>query len=297
MSPTAPDRRWAKLLGVTPAGSSVPKAPPAGRQARVSDLIDSTRPLTARAVLASALLGAREPRLPVAHLVAVASVFGISPGAARTCLWRMVSAGDLTTDNATYALTGRLLERRRRVDAAARTEHTPTHPWDGTWELAVVSLDRRSAMDRLALRKAAAALHLAEVREGVWARPHNLDPGRLPGSRAVLDRQCLQFREARADIPVDTVRSLFALDAWAADAHRLIAAMDEELGASPLDDEDVEATLSYQFTLSIATVNHLELDPLLPAALLPGDWPVEDLRVTYRGFDDAFQRSMAQAMA
>ncbi len=74
-------------------------------------------------------------------------------------------------------------------------------PWDGTWELAVVSLERRSAADRLALRKAATALHLAELREGVWIRPDNLDPDRLPTLRAVLDRQCVHFHGAATDIP------------------------------------------------------------------------------------------------
>jgi hypothetical protein len=42
---------------------------------------------------------------------------------------------------------------------------------NGTWELAVVALDRPAAMDRLGSRKAATALHLAELREGIWTRP------------------------------------------------------------------------------------------------------------------------------
>ncbi|HEY7069994.1 MAG TPA: hypothetical protein VH479_07775 [Acidimicrobiales bacterium] len=262
----------------------------------VDDLIASTRPLTARSVLASALLGAREPRLPVAHLVAVASLFGISPGAARTCLWRMVSAGELTTDSATYALAGRLLDRRRRVDEVARTGHTDARPWDGTWDLAVVSLDRRGQADRSDLRKAAGTLHLAEIREGVWTRPANLDPERLPDARAVLDRQCVWFRDARPDLTADAVQSLFLLDTWAEDARRLIATLDDSGGAVPPDDPDVPTRLSHQFDLSVAAVHHLELDPLLPAALLPPDWPADELRVAYRHFDDGFQQTMARAL-
>jgi phenylacetic acid degradation operon negative regulatory protein len=262
----------------------------------VDDLIDSTRPLTARSVLASALLGAREPRLPVAHLVAIASLFGISAGAARTCLWRMVSAGELTTDSATYALAGRLLDRRRRVDEVARTGHTDAGPWQGTWDLAVVFLDRRGQADRSDLRKAAATLHLAEIREGVWTRPANLDPERLPEARAVLDRQCVWFRGARPDLTPDTVRSLFLLDTWANDARRLIATLDDSAAAIRPDDPDIPARLSQQFNLSVAVVHHLELDPLLPAALLPHDWPAEQLRVAYRRFDDEFQLTMARAL-
>src|SRR6476619_7068084 len=106
----------------------VPAAAVEERRARVADLIGD-RPLSARSVLASALLGADEPRLRVGVLVGVASLFGISGGAARTCLWRMVSAGELTSDDGVYALAGRLLERRQRVDVASRT--ADTQHWGG----------------------------------------------------------------------------------------------------------------------------------------------------------------------
>lgn len=96
---------------------------------RVRELIGD-RPLSARSVLASALLGSDEARLPVSNLVALASLFGISDGAARTCLWRMVSNGELTTDDGSYALAGRLAERRQRVDEASRIDDV--RQWDGT---------------------------------------------------------------------------------------------------------------------------------------------------------------------
>jgi phenylacetic acid degradation operon negative regulatory protein len=258
--------------------------------ARPRDVIGN-RPLTARSVLASALLGADEPVLPVAGLIAAASLFGISAGAARTCLWRMVANGELTSDNGSYALAGRLLERRHRVDDAAH--HEDTGRWNGTWELAVVSLERRPAADRLELRTAAMALHLAEIREGVWIRPDNLDPQRLPTSRAVLDAQCVHFHGADSDLTVDAARSLFSLDSWSADARSLILAMDDELDAAPNGDEI--AALTYQFALAIAVVRHLQLDPLLPAALVPQDWPAATLRSGYRRFDDSFKRHMDHA--
>jgi phenylacetic acid degradation operon negative regulatory protein len=268
-------------------------SPDPDRRARVADLVARTRPLTARSVLASALLGAPRPRLPVADLVATAALFEISSGAVRTCLWRMVADGELTTDNSTYALAGHLLERRRRVEDAARPEHDRSRTWDGTWELAVVSLDRRPAPDRLALRRAATALHLAELREGVWTRPDNLPPDRLPGSRAVVDRQCVQFRDAACDITTPTVHTMFALDPWAHDARRLTTAMADELdlGVDPAEPP------THQFLLSIAVVRHLQLDPVLPTALLPPDWPADDLRATYRRFDEAFNRRITPTSA
>ncbi len=262
----------------------MPAAAVEERRARVADLIGD-RPLSARSVLATALLGADQPHLTVGELVEMASLFGISGGAARTCLWRMVSTGELASDNGIYTLAGRLFERRQRVDEASRIDDTALSPWDGTWELAVVSLERRSATDRLALRKAATALHLAELREGIWLRPDNLDRNRLKTLRAVLDQQCVHFHGAATDIPAKTVKSLFNLDDWAVDARRLTLAMRDELDVETVGVDD----FTYQFALSITVVRHLELDPLLPAELIPRQWPGHALRSTYRRFDKAFK--------
>ena len=141
--------------------------------------------------------------------------------------------------------------------------------------------------DRLDLRKAATALHLAELREGVWIRPDNLDPQRLPGCRAVLDQQCIHFHGAATEIGAEAMRSLFGLDEWAEDAQVLIEAMYDEL--------DATERFAYQFALSIAVVRHLQLDPLLPAELLPHGWPGRMLRSSYRRFDQAFKKRLNDA--
>jgi phenylacetic acid degradation operon negative regulatory protein len=268
---------------------SVPAVP----LSRVSELIGD-RPLSARSVLASSLLGSDQGRLTVAELVAVASLFGISAGAARTCLWRMVSNGELIGDNGSYQLVGRLLERRQRVDEASRIDDV-ARGWDGTWELAIVSLERRSAGDRLELRKAAVALHLAELREGVWIRPDNLDPQRFPTFRAVLDHQCTHFHGAATDITADRVRSIFSLGEWADDARALIEAMDVALETGKRDDST--ETITYEFALSIAVVRHLQLDPLLPVELIGEHWPGHTLRSTYSRLDHAFKRRITALSA
>jgi phenylacetic acid degradation operon negative regulatory protein len=157
--------------------------------------------------------------------------------------------------------------------------------------LAVVSLERRSAADRLALRKAASALHLAELREGVWIRPDNLDPDRLPTLRTVLDRQCVHFHGAATDIPAETVRSLFNLDDWAADARRFTRAVQDEVDAETIAADD----FVYWFALSVAVVRHLQLDPLLPAEFLLEQWPGHDLRSAYRRFDEVFKQRLNTA--
>jgi phenylacetic acid degradation operon negative regulatory protein len=259
-------------------------------QSRVNELIGN-RPLSARSVLASALLGADESRLPVGQLINIASLFGISAGATRTCLWRMTSAGELSAEDGNYALAGRLLERRERVDEASRMDEAAD--WDGTWELAIVRRERRPASERLEFRKAAVALHLAELREGVWLRPDNLDPQRLSRARAVVDQQCIHFHAAATDLSPDHMRSLFSLDEWAADAAALIDAMNVELRRSQR--AAAAEHLVDQFALSIAVVRHLQLDPQLPVELTPAKWPGRTLRDTYHRFDEAFKRRLNRA--
>ncbi len=162
------------------------------------ELRDDTRPLTARSIVASTLLGVRPSRLPGRSLVASAALFGIAEGTVRTALSRMVTAGELVADDGAYALAGPFLARRERQDAS---RSGITRPWSGEWDLAVVDGERRPAADRAALRTAMRVLRLAELREGVWLRPDNLDPDRLPDARAVVDAQCLRLRARPDDDP------------------------------------------------------------------------------------------------
>ena len=76
-------------------------------------------PLTARSVMASALLGMDPPELPVAQLVRLTGLFGISENRARVALSRMVAAGEATSDGAGhYRLAGHLVDRQARQSAS-----------------------------------------------------------------------------------------------------------------------------------------------------------------------------------
>ena len=129
------------------------------------------RPLSARSVVLSLLLGAHPAELSAAALVRAGDLFEVPETTLRAALSRMVAAGDLVRDGSTYRLSERLLERQRRQDAALDAETTA---WDGTWEQVVITSSGRSAQDRAELRATLASLRLAELREGVWLRPANL---------------------------------------------------------------------------------------------------------------------------
>ncbi|MEU5422694.1 PaaX family transcriptional regulator C-terminal domain-containing protein [Streptomyces sp. NPDC020799] len=227
------------------------------------------RPLTARSVVLSTLLGHHPPALPARALVRAGALFGTAEGTVRTALTRMVSAGDLEQRDGTYRLTDRLLARQARQDDSRAPR---TRAWDGRWEIAVVTTERRAPADRAALRQAMAALRLAELREGCWLRPANLVRDRPP----VVAEQCAVLTGEPEGDPVRLAATLWDLEGWAARALALEAALRP-------------GGLAEQFTVSAAVLRHLLADPVLPAALLPPHWPGERLRSRYEAFDHDFR--------
>ncbi len=242
----------------------------------------SRRPLTARSVIASTLLGVDPPRLPALALVRSGELFGLREGATRTALSRMASAGEVVVDGGRYGLAGELLARHGRQQAA---RHPEPMTWDGSWVLALVTPERRTAAARASFRDAAERLGLAEVREGVWARPDDLDPDRVPAAWSVVDAQVVWVHGAHPD-DVTPFVAAFALDAWAEGARALLAEM--RVSQPALDHHDVGA-LADTFMTSAAVLRHLVADPVLPAALVPPDWPGPELRAHYDRFDRAFK--------
>ncbi|GAA3929865.1 PaaX family transcriptional regulator C-terminal domain-containing protein [Actinomadura viridis] len=234
------------------------------------------RPLTARSVVLSTLLGLHPPRLGARHFVRVGELFGIAEGTIRVALSRMVASGDLVqAGGGEYELPERLRLRQARQDESRSPR---TRPWDGTWEIAVITAERRPAPERAALRQAMSALRLAELREGTWLRPANLSRDRPE----IVDRQCA-FLEGRPEQdPAELAAALWDLDGWAGTALGLRAGLDRA------------GTLAERFTVSAAVLRHLLRDPLLPAELLPGDWPGPALRDHYEHFEDAFERLLRE---
>ncbi len=193
------------------------------------------RPLSARSVVASVLLGTHPPRLSAAALVELCGRFGISGGTTRVALSRMVAAGELAAEDGHYRLIGAgLLSRQRTQDDAL---DPPAGPWTGDWRMAVVVSSGRAAAERIELRRALADARFAQWREGVWLRPDNL--GR-PGEPTVSSRQ--GRRKPPGDVPVRWLVArpdddpaalageLWDLPAWSSRGAELLAAAPEEPG-------------------------------------------------------------------
>ncbi len=214
----------------------------------------------------SLLLGAHPARMAPAQLVAAGGYLGVTEPALRVALTRAVASGDLVRRDGAYALGERLVERQRRQDASV--DHASA-AWDGTWEQVVVVEAGRAAADRAALRAELAARQLAELREGVWMRPANL------GARPTLDDAAVaSFRVDRVADAGALAGRLWDLDAWSSRGHAL------------LDELATTADPSLRLAVAADLVRHLVDDPLLPASLLPDDWPGDRLRSTYAAYQE-----------
>jgi phenylacetic acid degradation operon negative regulatory protein len=220
--------------------------------------------MTARSVVLSVLLGAHPACASAGELVRLTTDFGIKEATLRVALTRMVSAGDLIRSADGYRLADRLLARQRRQDDAM---HPPVRPWRGDWLMLVVTSVGTDARTRAALRTTMYDERFGELREGVWMRPDNLA---LDLDSEVYAR--LRMLKARDDAPAQLAGQLWDLPGWASVGHRLL----EEMAAA--------ADVPSRFVGAAAIVRHLLTDPMLPAELLPVDWPGARLRAAYHDF-------------
>jgi phenylacetic acid degradation operon negative regulatory protein len=236
------------------------------------------RPLSARSVVLSLLLGAHPPELPVKDLVRAVEPFGIGGSTLRAALSRMVAAGDLRRTDSVHRLSDRLLARQRRQDDAV---HPRTRAWDGDWEMVVITATGRGPAERAELRARLTALRLAELREGVWLRPANLRRP-LPDD---LDEVAQHYR-ARPDRPApELAAALWPLDPWAATARALLHHVTHVARADrPAD----------RLTAFAAVVRHLLADPVLPPGLLPEAWPGTELRTAYTDYQEELADTVPQ---
>jgi phenylacetic acid degradation operon negative regulatory protein len=220
--------------------------------------------MTARSVVLSVLLGAHPAWATASELIRLTADFGIKETTLRVALTRMVGAGDLIRSADGYRLSDRLLARQSRQDEAMRPR---TRAWRKDWHVVIVTSVGTDARTRAAQRASMYRKRFGELREGVWMRPDNLDLDLEPD---VADR--MRVLKARDDAPEQLATQLWDLPAWAQAGHRLL-------------DEMAEASdIPGRFVVAAAIVRHLLTDPMLPAELLPEDWPGALLRSVYHDF-------------
>lgn len=246
------------------------------------------RPLSARSVMASLLLGMHPPRMRGALLVRWCSQLAISEGTARVALSRMVARGELRATDGVYELAGALRDRQATQEWSL---HPELRPWRDDWRLAEVNGAARAAAARQRLRDAMRRLRMAELREGVWVRPDNLPPEAASAeARAIADAQCRWWRARPDGDSVGLARELFGTGAWAARGREVTARLARSTARLLRGDEDA---IAEAFVVGAASLAHVRADPLLPRELLPARWPGDRLRAAYDEYRDAFGAATA----
>jgi phenylacetic acid degradation operon negative regulatory protein len=243
-------------------------------------------PLTARSVLASALLGTTRG-LSSRTLTGIGALFGVAPATSRVALSRMVAAGEVAVDDGRYKVAGPFKRRQARQEVSVSPQ---IHDWDGQWDMWIVRSSRKTAADRVALRNSMVELRLAEYREGVWIRPANLVDGPLTEAHQTIEAQAEHFLCVPSEDPAPLAGGLWELDAWAVEAGRLIDAM---TFLRPEVAGGADGALSPGFMVLVAVVHHLGADPLLPTEILPANWPGDRLRQDFVTFEKEWQQLLA----
>lgn len=241
------------------------------------------RPLTARSVIASVLLGSYPPVLAVKALVRVGELFGIAEGTIRVALSRMTADGELLANDGRYRLGAKLAARQADQDRGRWPEMTS---WSGTWEI-VVTAETGEAPDSAAgiLR----SLHLASTGDRTWIRPANL--ARPAGTRWPARCHRFEGRPAEGDgVEPDVeanralVASLWDLGTWHGIGSELLGAY--RAAADPAE----------RFVVAAAILRHLRGDPLLPETLTDANWPADRLRATYEAFTTELHALMVSSV-
>lgn len=219
-------------------------------------------PVPARSAVLSLLLGADPPSLSGREIVGAMGLFGVSESTTRVALTRMVAGGDLTRSDAVYTLSERLRERQRAVEPPEQ------RPWNGDWEMAVVTAGSRTPSERVALRAEMRRQRMGELREGVWLRPANVQRA----WSASVRQDVTFFSSQPTEDPGALAGELWDLPAWSDRARQYLDAL------AAVEDEPT------RYRTMVAAVHHLQTDPLLPAELLPPQWPGAALAAVYADY-------------
>jgi len=135
-------------------------------------------------------------------------------------------------------------------------------------------------------------LRMAELREGVWARPDNLPRAAAPvDAWKVADSQCEWWRSRPDGEPLVLADRLFEPAIWATRARALTRHL--EASTIALDTEHGDR-IADAFNVGAAALAHVRADPLLPAELCGPDWPGDSLRHAYREYQVAFAATAQQ---
>lgn len=241
-------------------------------------------------------LRARDGSAPVAALVRLLAPLGVQAPAVRTAVSRMVRQGWLTAVRLEagpgYALTPRAV--RRLDEAAERIYRTQRAAWDGRWHLLVVTAPSgRSDRDRLHAQLR--YLGYGPLAGATWISPRPAPE--LDATLADAGARADRFTAVHDGDSQQLIAQAWDLDGLGRSYGRFLDEAGDLLGNDPAvrrgDPLDApEASYAARSALVHAWRKFLFVDPGLPPALLPAEWPGTKAAAW---FDDQATRLMPAA--
>lgn len=222
----------------------------------------------------------------VQALTATVADFGVSERLVRTSLSRLVGDGLLATQphgrRSSYRVATDALDLFRSADE--RIYRGRARDWDGAWTLVVLDGAEATADHRAHVRAELSGLGFGVVAPNVLASP--LVPLSAAADvlceaggveRVVLTRSPLAAGPAMIE-PFDLARRCYELDRLS-DGYAALARRLESFDATTLAHLDPRRAMKLRL-LVVASFRRLALaDPMLPADLLPAEWPGDRARV------------------
>jgi phenylacetic acid degradation operon negative regulatory protein len=225
-------------------------------------------------------VGRDEAAVPGPVLIAVLSDLGLSESAARAAILRLRRHGWLSSKrhgrHTHYAPTATIRARQQRFQ-----EHftMASPPWDGAFHGLIYEVPERHRAYRDRLRRCAQLLGYASLRGGLLIAPTD----RFVELQSLLSQPPSEAHllPARIELTPDDARRLasrlWALDALAEDYRARIAVVRDAINDAAGDPPAGPQALRAFAAATQPVYEAISRDPLLPAELLPDDWPGAEL--------------------
>jgi phenylacetic acid degradation operon negative regulatory protein len=221
--------------------------------------------------------------IPSAALVSLLEEFGVTSVGSRAALSRLSRRGLLSSAksgrNTSYRLTTTAAAVLREGTAHVLAFGATDRPWSGTWTIVTFSVPEDQRRSRPVLRSRLRWLGFAPLYDGVWISPHP------PTDRleAVLERLGI----TASTVVVGTIRerdgASTPLSAWDLDDLRgvytdFIGEFSDVRGRAARGTVGAAEGLVARTAIMDRWRTMSDLDPDLPAQLLPEDWPRKHAR-------------------
>ncbi|NUS65178.1 MAG: PaaX family transcriptional regulator [Saccharothrix sp.] len=218
--------------------------------------------------------------LPSAAIAALLEEFGVTPGAAKTAVSRLARRGVLERGRrhgtSSYRLTDPVVAELSIGGATVATFATGPDLWDGLWTVVVFTMPVGEKSRRSALRAELRWRGFAPLYDGVWVSPHPLADDAHAALVEATPGAVTAFRARQVEFASDVTRD--PIEAWdlvaIANEYETFLHRWEPLVPDVRAGDVTGAAAVRARTEVMDTYRRFPaLDPLLPAAFMPADWP------------------------